>query len=254
MSDETTQTTAIARREPTGVDRVSGSPYQPSDWGEMLRAAEFLSRANVVPNALRGKPADVAMVLLTGAERGMPVATALGMIHVVEGKITLAAEGLRALVLRSGCAEYLEMAEQSAEKVTWVTKRKGGRREQSVTWTMDDARRAGLANKSNWKSYPSAMLSARASAELCRAVYPDVCGGMYTPDEARSFSADDDAEQNTAPRRAIAAEVVNPTTGEVTETLQAPPMPADWTPPEAKPATNLAALLEEVGDPDEAWS
>jgi preprotein translocase subunit SecD len=53
---------------------------------------------------------------------------------------------------------------------------------------MEDAKMAGLANKNNWKTYPRAMLLARATSELCRIVFPDIIAGLsYTPEEVSSI-------------------------------------------------------------------
>jgi hypothetical protein len=53
-----------------------------------------------------------------------------------------------------------------------------------VTWTMQDAKAAGLDGKSNWKKYPRAMLKARAISEVAREGAEDVLMGLaYTADE-----------------------------------------------------------------------
>jgi hypothetical protein len=112
-------------------------------------------------------------------------------------------------VLRSGKAEFFELVELSTAKVTYETKRKGARKEVAVSWTMEDAARAGLVTKgpggsyhgvsrsgkpSNWDKYPRAMLRHRAATELARAVYPDVTAGLYTPDEINDGSSVINAE------------------------------------------------------------
>jgi hypothetical protein len=49
---------------------------------------------------------------------------------------------------------------------------------------MADATKIGVAGKPTWKSYPRQMLSARATSELCRLIFPDALGGIsYTPEE-----------------------------------------------------------------------
>jgi hypothetical protein len=52
---------------------------------------------------------------------------------------------------------------------------------------MDDARRARLDRKPNWQAYPRPMLSARASAELIRAAFADVIGGLSAIEELDDF-------------------------------------------------------------------
>jgi hypothetical protein len=52
-----------------------------------------------------------------------------------------------------------------------------------VEWTIEDAKRANLVGKSNWKSYPRAMLFNRALAQGVRAIAPDHFVGVYDQDE-----------------------------------------------------------------------
>ncbi|GIW55361.1 MAG: hypothetical protein KatS3mg082_1765 [Nitrospiraceae bacterium] len=59
-----------------------------------------------------------------------------------------------------------------------------------LKWTIDQARRAGLAGKDNWKNYPRAMLRARCIAEGVRAVYPAALGGMLIAEEAMDLPAE----------------------------------------------------------------
>jgi len=57
-----------------------------------------------------------------------------------------------------------------------------------LDWGIEDARKAGLAGKDNWKNYPRAMLRALCISEGIRAVYPGVVVGVYTPEEVQDFS------------------------------------------------------------------
>jgi hypothetical protein len=58
----------------------------------------------------------------------------------------------------------------------------------TITWTLEDAKRAGLASGDQWKKYPRQMLAARAISEGVRSVYPSVVSGLYTPEEVQDFT------------------------------------------------------------------
>lgn len=128
---------------------------------------------------------QVLMIIKSGRELGLPVMTSLRSFHVVEGRVRPSAHLIIGLVIRSGLSDYIEpvMSECDAQGATWRTKRVG-RDEQRWRFTIEDARRAGVVkDKSNWDRRPAAMCLKQAGVELARAIYPDVCGNMYDPDE-----------------------------------------------------------------------
>jgi hypothetical protein len=57
----------------------------------------------------------------------------------------------------------------------------------TIRWTIDDAKRAGLHGKDNWKNYPRQMLSARVISEGVDKCYPAAGGLLYTPEEVMDF-------------------------------------------------------------------
>jgi hypothetical protein len=155
----------------------------PRTLDESMTLAEQLAKSNLLPPALKSKPADVLVSIMAGAELGLPPMASIRGIYVVNGKPTLAADTMMGVVLASGLAEYFVQTESSATSVTFETKRKGSPVAQRCTWTMDDAKRAGVSRKDTWTSFPRQMLAARAKAELARSAYPDVLSGVYDPDE-----------------------------------------------------------------------
>lgn len=148
---------------------------------EAWTLASRIANTDFVPSALRGKPEAVLACFLTGNELGLPLMTSLTKVHIIDSRPALASETMRALVLRAGHDVWVE--EKSTTMVTVGGRRAGSTRDSKVTWTMDDAKRAGLDQRQNWKKYPRAMLTARAMAELCRDVFPDVIGGLYSAEE-----------------------------------------------------------------------
>lgn len=160
---------------------------------EATSLAERLSKSSLLPKAMQGKMPDVLVTILAGQEMGLSPMASLRSFHVIEGKTVLGADGMVALVLGSGKAEYFERVEESDTSVTYETKRVGALKPRRCTWTLQMAKAAALNAKDNWRLYPRAMLASRAKSELARDVYPDVLAGCYTEDEQEYIRTPTDA-------------------------------------------------------------
>ena len=137
----------------------------------------------LAPDALRNRPQDALIVLMAGRELGFAPMQSLRMLSVIKGKVTLSADATVALVRRSGeCVEW-RCVETTRERATYTTRRKGDTEPTVLTWTIEQATRAGLVGGQGWRSYPEAMLRARCASALARIVYPDLVAGIYDPDE-----------------------------------------------------------------------
>jgi len=159
--------------------------------------AERICRSQLVPQAYRGKPVDAAICMLYGAEVGLPPMTALNRIIVINGKPTLDSQGMAALIRGRG---HSIVGETSNESATVKGKRLDNGDEMSVTFTIDDAKRAGLVKNGPWTQYPSSMLWARAVSKLARELFPDVLMGMsYVPEEIGGDEYGDDFSQPANP-------------------------------------------------------
>jgi hypothetical protein len=152
--------------------------------------AVVIASSSLAPEALRGKPQDALLVLMTGRELGIGPMQALRMVTVIRGRVTLSADATIALVRRSDqCIEW-RMVESTAERATYSTTRRGDTSPTVLTWTMEQARVAGLVRGGGqWQTYPEAMLRARCAAALARIVYPDLVAGVYDPDELAGTDA-----------------------------------------------------------------
>lgn len=135
-----------------------------------------ISGTSFVPKPLRGKPPEIAACILTGREIGIGPMEALTRIDVIDGTPTMSAELMRSLIFRAG--HELRYPTATNRKVIVEGRRAGSDSWTSVEWTIEDAQRAGIAGKSNWRTYPRAMLTARATAELARMLFPDALGGV----------------------------------------------------------------------------
>ena len=167
------------------TDIEKARPLSPAEvtW----KTAQRVANTPFVPSAFRGKPEAVFAAILFGEELGIGPMQSLNSIHVIEGKPGMSPELMRALVARAG--HRIDVKEANANKVVLWGKRCDNDSEATVTWTMEDAKLAGLAGRGAWKTYPRAMLLARATSELCRMVFADVVAGLsYTPEEVASVS------------------------------------------------------------------
>jgi len=154
---------------------------EPRDSGGAWNLAKMLANSRLY--SAYGSPEAIMAIVLRGRALGLDATTALASFHVIEGKPSMSAALMIGLVHRSGKALFFDCIDSTSEKAVWVTKRVGSQHESRNTFTMDDARRAGLGTKGNWAKYPAEMLRWRAASALARMVYPDIVAGLYTPDE-----------------------------------------------------------------------
>ncbi len=165
--------------------------------GDSWILASKIANTTFVPAALRGKPEAVLACILAGHEAGISPMQALAKIHIVDGRPGMAAELMRALVLRHGHELWYE--ESSSSLCTAIGKRRGQTRETRVTWTIEDAKRAALSEKDNWRKYPGDMLIARATGRLCRMIFSDVLAGIsYTMEELLDMNPGDPVDLGDA--------------------------------------------------------
>ncbi len=154
------------------------------------KTAQRISNTPFVPTAFRGKPESVFAAVLYGEELGLGPMQSLNSIHVIEGKPSMAPELMRALVFKAG--HRIDVKVCMNDEVILYGCRADSGSEATVKWTMKDAQNAGLAGRGAWKTYPRAMLLARATSELCRMLFADVVAGLsYTPEEAASIAGSD---------------------------------------------------------------
>jgi 5'-3' exonuclease len=128
---------------------------------------------------------SVFAAIMLGRTLGVPAATIMRSVYPMDGKLTLSAQFMVGLVLKSGKATYFKCVDTSQTKATWKTHRKDDPDPGAtqVTWTIEDAERAGVTKNKTWDRYRAQMLRWRAATDLARMVFPDVVGGLYTPEE-----------------------------------------------------------------------
>lgn len=187
------------------------------------KTSQRIANTPFVPSAFRGKPESVFAAVLFGEEMGLGPMQSLTQIHVIEGKPSIAPELMRALVFKAG--HRIDIKLSSETKAVLFGKRSDSGSEATVEWTMQDAQRAGLAGRGAWKTYPRAMLLARATSELCRMLFPDVVAGLsYTPEEAAGIAGVEWSPDNVT---AGGAPAITEVTSTVPVTVEPEPEPRE---------------------------
>lgn len=196
-------------------------------WAQEVEAAAGIARALAgtafVPSSLRlyddrhnfdleATIAQTAAAILTGKELGLGVMASLRSIDVIPpgtGAPALRAAALRGLLQQHGHDIWVE--EQTDTRAVVAAMRAGSDTVQRSTWTIDRARKMGLRGFNNpegqWRRQPSAMLVARATAEVARWIASDALLGLpYISEELVDLPEDGageipalDGEASSAP-------------------------------------------------------
>lgn len=161
---------------------------KPSSEVQIRRKAKLALKSGYLPPNIFNEE-QVFVIVKAGEELGIPFMSSLRCISLVEGKITLESSLMRALVFRRIPGARIDFVEATSEKCVVEMQRPGGK-VNSFTFTIEDAKKAGLAQKKNWQRFPISMLISRVSAIGCRAVFPDALlgGNIYDPEELEGAS------------------------------------------------------------------
>lgn len=145
----------------------------------MVAMGETLVRTGFLPAHLR-TGAQVAAVVLTGRELGMEPMRAVRSLALVKGKVIESADSqLARFKADGGRAQFKALSEQEA--VLWMRHPNGD--EHTETFTMADARNAGLAGSETYKKFPKAMLRSRAITAGLKSLGWEGGVGAYDPEE-----------------------------------------------------------------------
>lgn len=162
-----------------------------ADLDEAMRLADHLSRSELVPNSLRGRPANILHVFMAGQSMGLDLATSLRVIFSPgPGQIGLRGQFLLAKLREAGHDYEWEETENSCTFTVHRDYRsKPPGRTYSAKFGLEDALAAGLLQKkadgsvvalsSNgkplpWQAYQPNMYFWRAAAKCTNRAAPEV--------------------------------------------------------------------------------
>lgn len=145
--------------------------------------AERLAASGLLPDHYKRQPANVLVAIEIGMALGVPPIHALNSIAVINGKPTMSADLMSAVVRRAG--HKLHVTERDGAVTAELVRRDDPEFTYRAVWDADKARTAGLwGRKGPWSQFPGQMLRARATTEVCRQGASDaLMGVVYTPEE-----------------------------------------------------------------------
>ena len=153
------------------------------------------------------------VAMLHGMEVGLKPMASLQSITVINGMPTIWGDGAMALVESSGFLEDFDehfTGEGDGMVAVCIAKRKGRKTPIERTFSVAQAKRAGLWGKSVWAQYPERMLKARARAYALRDGFADALRGVQITEEYRdtiTLDPTDDGTYGAAPPRPTREEV-----------------------------------------------
>lgn len=163
----------------------------PKDLDEAMRFADMLAGSSIVPKDYIGKPGNCLVAIQWGMELGLQPMQAMQSIAVINGRPSLWGDAMLALVKAHPAFEWIK--EECDGNVATCTIKRRGEPEVVQSFSMEEAKRAGLTGKAGpWTQYPKRMLQMRARGFALRDAFPDALRGVVSAEEARDTPAERD--------------------------------------------------------------
>jgi hypothetical protein len=196
--------------------------------------AKQIAKSNLIPAAFKKNARDgevivdhagLMLVGLTAAALGVEnLSTALAHIHVINGRPCISADLAIGVAVARGALVWRTVETTAQQCIVegfrpdWPEEWK--RTPTRITFTIEDAKRAGLLGKDVWKQYPISMLQARSKKMLAKLLAPEVLTGLtrepldldtYVEDLGLVDEAAPTLDRNGRPIIDIEDEPANPT-------------------------------------------
>jgi hypothetical protein len=142
-------------------------------FSDLSTMAATVYASGLAPSSYRS-PEQVLVAMQAGMELGLGPMTSLNNIHVIEGRPAMSGHLMLGLVQVH--PQYAGIDVQHADESCTVTLSRVSNGEVSrvsSTFSLDDARRAGLLGKKNWKAWQPDMLYVRALSRCIRHAFAD---------------------------------------------------------------------------------
>jgi len=164
-----------------------------ASFDDAFRFATMVAKSEFAPKDFRGKPESCLLAIQHGSEIGLSPMQSLQNIACINGRPAIWGDAALAVAMASAVCEYVrERVEGEGDAMTAYceAKRRGYERPTLTSFSVADAKKAGLWGKSGpWTQYPKRMLQLRARGFALRDAFPDVLKGLVTAEEAQDYPA-----------------------------------------------------------------
>lgn len=167
-------------------DQIQSFSLTPRNLDEAMKYAELISNSDFCPKDHKGKPGNVLIAIQYGAELGLSPMQCLQNISIINGRPCVWGDALLGLVMSKSC--FVSIDENVKNGVATCTVRRKNKEPVTTTFSIDDAKRAGLWGKVGpWTNYPNRMLQMRARSFALRDLFPDVLKGLNSREEVEDY-------------------------------------------------------------------
>jgi len=170
---------------------------------EAIAVADYFAQSDLVPKDYKGKSGNIVVAWQKGYEVGLLPQQSLETIAVINGRACIWGDGLIALVKNSDKEEWTnETITGTGDMMTATCETKRLGQEQTIkrSFSVNNAKTAGLWGNNVWKKYPQRMLQMRARGLCLRDAYPDVLNGMALAEEQVDIQYHQKTEAKQAPK------------------------------------------------------
>lgn len=174
--------TALAEMTVSDAQRQMSRPTDQESYRVLMLQAQHAVASGLLPRGI-DTPQKAIIIMRKGREMGLEDMYSLSNISVIGGKPVISAQALLRLIYQRFGGGALRVKESSDERCVIIFQRPEWPDRSTVTWTIEDAKRAQLLSSDAWKKYPRVMLQWRAVADAARIGFPDIQGGLYTFEE-----------------------------------------------------------------------
>lgn len=184
---------SLTKQQPQGL--------VPQSLSDVKTFADIITRSSLCPDQYRNKPQDVFVAILMGLDLGLSPMQAVQNIAVINGRPCLWGDAMLAVCKSAPTWEFMQETQTGeGDRLTAVCRvKRRGEPEVVSTFSMSDAKAAGLTGKGPWRSYPKRMLQMRARGFALRDAFPDVLRGIAPAEEIADYPAPGDSQPEIVP-------------------------------------------------------